>query len=149
MTDEQLDTAQKYIDYQTKQSGYARPNVEFQKAYIEDLKEAGIKDNSVDVVISNCVINLSPDKQAVFSEIFRVLKPGGELYFSDIFTGRRLPEYLKDDPVLYGECLAGALYREDFRRNHQNMLFCIRMKCTNSSSYFNKPTQFPIDAGEF
>ncbi len=70
----------------------------------------------MDVVISNCVINLSPDKKKVFEEIFRVLKPGGELYFSDVFAGCRVPEHLKADPVLYGECLAGALYFEDFRR---------------------------------
>lgn len=70
----------------------------------------------MDVVISNCVLNLSPDKLGAFSEIFRVLKPGGELYFSDVFTGRRIPESLQYDPVLYGECLGGAMYTEDFRR---------------------------------
>lgn len=67
-------------------------------------------------MISNCVINLSPIKERVFSEIFRVLKPGGELCFSDIFAGRRVPERLRDDPVLLGECLGGAMYIEDFRR---------------------------------
>ncbi|RMI04809.1 MAG: methyltransferase domain-containing protein, partial [Calditrichaeota bacterium] len=103
-------------EVQTQRFGYGRPNVDFRHGYIEDLRAVGIEDNSVDVVISNCVINLSPDKPAVFSEIFRVLKPGGELYFSDVFAGRRVPEHLKDDPVLYGECLAGALYIEDFRR---------------------------------
>jgi SAM-dependent methyltransferase len=70
----------------------------------------------VDVVISNCVINLSPDKQRVFQEIFRVLKPGGELYISDVFARSRVPEMLREDPVLLGECLAGAMYTEDFRR---------------------------------
>ncbi len=116
MTDEQLAVAQRHVDSQMRRFGYTRPNVEFRQGYIEDLKAAGIEDGSVDVVISNCVINLSPDKEAVFSEIFRVLKPGGELYFSDVFAGRRVPEYLKKDPVLHGECLAGALYTEDFRR---------------------------------
>jgi SAM-dependent methyltransferase len=96
--------------------GYKRPNVEFKKGYIEDLKGINIEDNSVDVVMSNCVVNLSPDKKSVFSEIFRVLKPGGELYFSDIFVGKRTPEHLKNDPVLHAECLAGAMYIEDFRR---------------------------------
>lgn len=116
MTDEQLDVANRHVDKQMKNFGFYQPNIEFKKGYIENLKELGIEDNSVDVVISNCVINLSPDKNAVYSEIFRVLKPGGELYFSDVFADRRVPELLKDDPVLYGECLSGAMYTEDFRR---------------------------------
>ncbi|MBW2645565.1 MAG: arsenosugar biosynthesis radical SAM protein ArsS [Deltaproteobacteria bacterium] len=116
MTDEQLDVARRHVDTQTKRFGLPKPNVEFKKGYIEDLSEIGIADNSVDVVVSNCVINLSPDKRSVFSEIFRVLKPGGELYFADIFSGRRIPDHLGADPVLSGECLAGALYVEDFRR---------------------------------
>ena len=116
MTDEQLAVANKHIDFHTKQFGYKNPNVEFRKGYIEDLAAAGIEDSSVDLVISNCVINLSPDKERCLSEIFRVLKPGGELYFSDIFSDRRIPDSLREDPVLYGECLSGALYTEDFRR---------------------------------
>lgn len=116
MTGEQLQIARKYQDTQMRRFGYRTLNVEFRQGYIEDLREAGIEDNSVDVVISNCVINLSPDKRAVFEEVFRVLKPGGEFYFSDIFSGRRVPPHLTSDPVLYGECLAGALYIEDFRR---------------------------------
>ncbi len=116
MTDEQLAVARRHVDAQMRRFGYSRPNVEFHRGHIEDLKAIGIQDSSVDVVISNCVINLSPDKEAVFSEIFRVLKPGGELYFSDVFAGRRVPDRLKNDPVLHGECLAGALYTEDFRR---------------------------------
>src|SRR5260370_4134757 len=68
------------------------------------------------MVVDNGVVNLSPDKRRVFAEIFRVLKPGGELYFSDVFAGRRVPRPLSEDPVLLGECLGGALYIEDFRR---------------------------------
>jgi arsenite methyltransferase len=116
MTDEQLDIARKHKDAQMKRFGFKRCNVDFRKGYIEDLKEAGIEDNSQDVVISNCVVNLSPDKKKVFSEIFRVLKPGGELYFADVFADRRIPEDVKNDPVLYGECLGGAMYIQDFRR---------------------------------
>jgi len=116
MTDEQLDVARRHLDTQMERFGFDQPNVDFRKGYIEDLKTLGIEDNSVDVVISNCVINLSPDKKSVYSEIFRVLKPGGELYFSDVFADRRVPRNLMDDPVLYGECLSGALYIEDFRR---------------------------------
>jgi arsenite methyltransferase len=116
MTDEQLVVARQHLDFQTKRFGFSHPNVEFKQGYIEYLHEMGLRDNSMDVVISNCVINLSPDKEAVFAEIFRVLKPGGELYFSDIFAGCRMPEHLHADPVLLGECLSGAMYIEDFRR---------------------------------
>jgi SAM-dependent methyltransferase len=116
MTEQQLAVAEKYRETQAQKFGFRKPNTEFRHGYIEDLRSVGIEDNSIDVVISNCVINLSPDKRAVFSEIFRVLKPGGELYFSDVFSGRRIPEALRNDPVLYGECLSGAMYIEDFRR---------------------------------
>ncbi len=116
MTEEQLSVARRHMDSQMERFGFSQPNVEFLHGRIEDLREIGIVDNSTDVVISNCVINLSPDKQRVFSEIFRVLKPGGELYFSDIFAGRRVPEPLAVDPLLRGECLGGAMYVEDFRR---------------------------------
>ena len=73
-----------------------------------------VADNTADVIISNCVINLSPDKDAVLREAWRVLKPGGELYFSDVYSERRVPESLVKDPLLYGECLSGALYWNDF-----------------------------------
>ena len=116
MTENQLAVARKHQDFHKKSFGYKKSNVEFHQAYIEDLKSAGIADNSVDVVVSNCVINLSPNKAQVFSEIFRVLKPGGELYFSDIFANCRIPNDLQKDPVLLGECLGGAMYIEDFRR---------------------------------
>lgn len=116
MTPEQLDIARRHVGYHMDKFGYAKPNVEFLAGYIEDLQSLGIKNDSVDVVVSNCVINLSPNKDRVFSEIFRVLKPGGELYFSDVFADRRVLPHLAEDPVLLGECLGGALYIEDFRR---------------------------------
>ena len=116
MTDEQLVIARRHEEDLRRQFGYERSNVEFIQGYIEDLESAGIKDNSIDLVISNCVINLSPLKQKIFDEIWRVLKPGGELYFSDVFADRRLPEELSRDPILHGECISGAMYYEDFRR---------------------------------
>jgi SAM-dependent methyltransferase len=116
MTAEQINTAIKYQDQQRERFGFKTSNVQFLPGYIEDLKSIGIEDNSVDVVISNCVINLSPAKEQVFKEIYRVLKPGGELFFSDIFVDRRIPKSIASDPVLHGECLAGSLYVEDFRR---------------------------------
>ncbi|MGB4101426.1 MAG: methyltransferase domain-containing protein [Alphaproteobacteria bacterium] len=116
MTEAQLNVAKRHVDYHATAFGYVRPNTEFHHGYIEDLQALGIKDNSIDVVVSNCVINLSANKEAVFREIFRVLKPGGELYFSDVFAGRRVPEHLQQDKELLGECLGGAMYSEDFRR---------------------------------
>ena len=116
MTEEQLAVARRHVDAHTTKFGYAQPNVEFRHGFIEDLNSAGIADNSVDVVVSNCVLNLSTDKAATYREIFRVLKPGGEMYIADVFSDRRIPEVLRQDPVLYGECLSGALYIEDFRR---------------------------------
>ena len=116
MTTEQIEIAIKYQEQQRRRFGFETSNVKFMQGYIEDLKSLGIEDNSVDVVISNCVINLSADKEKVFGEIYRVLKPGGELFFADIFSDRRIPEALTKDPVLRGECLSGVLYVEDFRR---------------------------------
>lgn len=116
MTDEQLAVARKHVSFHADKFNFDKPNVDFRKGYIEDLSTAGLEDNSADVVVSNCVVNLSPDKESVFREIFRALKPGGELYLSDVFAGRRVPEPLATDPVLLGECLGGALYIEDFRR---------------------------------
>lgn len=116
MTEEQLAVANRHIGYHTERFGYPEPNVRFLQGYIEDLESLGLESGSIDVVVSNCVINLSPAKRRVFSEIFRVLKPGGELCFSDVFADRRIPAALADDPVLLGECLGGALYIEDFRR---------------------------------
>ncbi|MCL4140097.1 UNVERIFIED_CONTAM: hypothetical protein GTU68_011670 [Idotea baltica] len=116
MTEQQIEVAKKYVDTHMKRFGYKKSNVEFHHGYIEDLAGAGIKDASVDVVISNCVLNLSASKDKVFSEIVRVLKPGGELYFSDVFADRRIPTELMNDEVLLGECLSGAMYLEDFRR---------------------------------
>jgi SAM-dependent methyltransferase len=116
MTTEQIETAKKYQEEQQRRFGHKASNVTFFQGYIEDLESLGIEDKSVDVVISNCVINLSPAKEQVFKEIYRVLKPGGELFFSDVFTDRRIPESLANDPALRGECLSGTLYTEDFRR---------------------------------
>ena len=83
---------------------------------IEDLQTIGIADNSVDVVISNCVISLVEDKSKVFREVQRVLKRGGEFFFSDMYCDRRLPAVMRSDPFLWGEGVSGSFYIEDFRR---------------------------------
>jgi arsenite methyltransferase len=117
MTDGQLAVARKYAEeYCTTTLGYAAPNMRFEKGTIEDLRAAGVDDASVDLIISNCVINLSPDKAAVLSEAYRVLANGGEFYFSDVYCDRRLPDALRSQEVLLGECLGGAMYIEDFKR---------------------------------
>jgi len=116
MTSEQLEVARRHRHSQARRFGLSQANVEFRLGRFEDLAACDITDNSVDVVISNCAINLSDDKAQVFAEIYRVLKPGGELLFSDVFADRRVPPILNEDTVLHAECLAGALYREDFRR---------------------------------
>ncbi|XP_053306380.1 arsenite methyltransferase-like [Spea bombifrons] len=113
MTDEQVEISRKFIDYHTKTFGYQKPNVEFFQGYIENLKAANLTDNSFDIIISNCVINLSPDKKAVLSEAHRVLKDGGEMYFSDVYSNKTITDELKKDKVLWGECISGALYWKD------------------------------------
>ncbi|MCJ7655889.1 MAG: arsenite methyltransferase [Dehalococcoidia bacterium] len=86
-------------------------NVEFRLGEIENLPVA---DNHVDVVISNCVINLSPDKERVFQEAFRVLKPGGRLMVSDMVLVRELPDSIKNSVAAYIGCLAGAIMQDEY-----------------------------------
>jgi arsenite methyltransferase len=115
MTREQLDVAQRHVEEYTKARGYSKPNLRFVEGHIEFLDRAGIQDGSVDLIISNCVINLSPDKERVLREAYRVLAPGGELYFSDVYSSRRITEEARKDKVLWGECISGALYLGDFK----------------------------------
>jgi len=86
-------------------------NVEFRLGDIEDLP---VGDSSVDVVISNCVINLSPDKRRVFSEAFRVLRPGGRLMVSDVVLLKPLPKSLLDSVEAYVGCVAGAAIKDEY-----------------------------------
>ncbi|MEZ6188170.1 MAG: methyltransferase domain-containing protein [Planctomycetota bacterium] len=112
MTDEQLDVARRHAPGVAERFGFARPNTTFHKGYIETCE--AIADASVDLVISDCVINLSPRKDLVLGTIWRVLKEGGELYVSDIVSDRRVPEHLAEDEEMVAECLGGALYEQDF-----------------------------------
>lgn len=114
MTAEQLAVARAHQTYHAEKFGY--DNVTFLEGFIEKLDELGLEPNSFDVIVSNCVVNLSPDKDAVLAGVHRLLKTGGEFYFSDVYASRRVPEAVKNDPVLYGECLGGALYWNDFLR---------------------------------
>lgn len=123
MTEEQLAVARRHEKYHQTAFGYKRGNVRFLHGDIARLDELELADASVDLIVSNCVINLAPDKAAVLREAFRVLKPGGELYFSDVYSDRRIPADLTRDPVLYGECLSGALYWNDFLQLARNSGF--------------------------
>jgi ubiquinone/menaquinone biosynthesis C-methylase UbiE len=115
MTDNQITVAKKYIDEQTAVFGYSRPNVEFILDYIENLHK-NIETESVDVVTSNCVVNLTKNKEVILRQVYEILKFGGEMYFADIYADRRATKEITQDPVLRGECLGGALYYRDFER---------------------------------
>jgi arsenite methyltransferase len=114
MTKAQLDVARQHQAYHAEKFGY--DNITFIEGYIEQLNQLGLEPHSFDVIVSNCVINLSPDKEAVLLGVKNLLKAGGEFYFSDVYANRRVPDAVKNDPILYGECLGGALYWNDFMR---------------------------------
>jgi len=105
MTDEMLEVAEK------NKAEAGAENVKFLKGHIESIP---LPDNSVDVIISNCVINLSADKDQVLREALRVLKPGGRFAVSDVVVDGELPEAVRKDMELYVGCVAGALERNDY-----------------------------------
>lgn len=105
MTDEMLNKARE----NAKKGNYT--NVEFRKGDIENLP---VEDDSIDVIISNCVINLAPDKEKVFKEAYRVLKTGGRLMVSDVVLVKPLPEELLNDKDLLIGCVSGAILKEDY-----------------------------------
>lgn len=113
MTDEQIAVAREHA------AGFATLNpdtaaLDFRKGFIEDIAGAGVAAGSVDMVISNCVVNLSPNKELVLQGAYDALRVGGEMYFSDVYCDRRLPDDVRRHKLLLGECLSGALYTRDF-----------------------------------
>ncbi len=112
MTDEQLAVARRHAPAVAKAFRHAKPNVSFEKGFIETCD--GVPDGSIDLVVSDCVINLSPAKDRVFRTIHRVLKNGGEFFVSDIAADRRVPDSIRNDPKLVAECLGLALYEHDW-----------------------------------
>jgi SAM-dependent methyltransferase len=117
MTDTQIEVARKHIEWHRQRFNYKKPNTEFLTGFIETLSDLSqLQPNSFDVIVSNCVVNLSPDKDAVLKQVFRLLKPNGEFYFSDVYSSIRVPMSLRAQSVLWGECLSGALYWNDFVR---------------------------------
>jgi SAM-dependent methyltransferase len=105
MTPDMIDKARE----NAKKGNYE--NVEFRLGEIENIPAA---DNSIDVVISNCVINLSPDKGKVFKEAFRVLKPGGKLMVSDIVLREELPDFIRNSTEAYIQCISGAIIKDEY-----------------------------------
>ncbi len=114
MTPDMIDRARE----NAKKGNYT--NVEFRLGEIENIPAAG---NSVEVVISNCVINLAPDKSRVFKEAFRVLKPGGRLMISDIVLLKELPESIRDSIDAYIGCIAGAMMKDEYLNTIKNAGF--------------------------
>jgi ArsR family transcriptional regulator len=90
---------------------YGYKNVEFR---LGDIEKLPVDDNSVDVVISNCVINLAPDKPKVFSEVYRILKTGGRVYLSDIVLLKELSKTQRNNEELIAGCVGGALLKDDY-----------------------------------
>ncbi|MBI4602225.1 MAG: methyltransferase domain-containing protein [Planctomycetes bacterium] len=111
MTGEQLQVARRHREAVARALGHSRPNTEFHEDYIETA--AAVESGTMDLVVSNCTINLSPLKDKVFEAAYRVLRAGGELYFADIAADRHVPEEIRRDPKLVAECLGGALYEHE------------------------------------
>lgn len=109
MTEEMLALATKNTAPVAENLGYA--NVEFRKGFLEAIP---VEDRSVDLVTSNCVINLSVNKYGVFEEIHRILKPGGSFLIADIISEREVPQEMKNDKELWGECISGACTLAEF-----------------------------------
>ncbi len=111
MTDTMLEIARKHAPIVATNLGYASPNVEFRKGMADAIP---VNDDTIDLIISNCVINLAPDKRTVFREMFRVTKPGGRFTISDIVADQSVPQYLVHDAEKWGDCLSGALTLTDY-----------------------------------
>ncbi len=111
MTDTMLEIARRHAPAVASNLGHPRSNVEFLKGMADAMP---VDNDLVDLVISNCVINLAPDKRKVFREMYRVVKPGGRFTISDIVADRVVPQYLVHDRAKWGDCLSGALTIGDY-----------------------------------
>ena len=121
MTHEQLAIAYEYQSYHQTIFQHPISNVSFHLCKLEELhlllqQEDQDQKNfhSFDIIVSNCVVNLCTDKPRVFQSCYELLKVGGEMYFADVYASRRIPPSLQSHPILYGECLSGAMYWNDF-----------------------------------
>jgi len=111
MTDTMLEIARRNAPLVASNLGYTSSNVEFRKGMADVMP---VNDDSIDLIISNCVINLAPDKRKVFHEMFRVAKPGGRFTISDIVSDQTVPQYLAHDAEKWGDCLSGALTLSEY-----------------------------------
>ncbi len=111
MTDAMLEIARKNTVVVATNLGYPASNVEFRKGLADAMP---VEDGTIDLIISNCVINLAPDKRKVFHEMFRVTKPGGRFTISDIVADQPVPQYLVHDVEKWGNCLSGAMTLADY-----------------------------------
>jgi arsenite methyltransferase len=111
MTDTMLDIARKNAAVVATNLGYPASNVEFRKGMADAMP---VDDHTIDLIVSNCVINLAPDKRQVFREMFRVTRPGGRFTISDIVADQTVPQYLLHDAGKWGDCLSGALTLKDY-----------------------------------
>lgn len=147
MTEEQLAIARQYLDHHTEKFSLSKPNVEFKLGYIEKMKEVGIEDQVYDVIVSNCVVNMCADKRQVYKETFRVLKEGGEFFFSDVYADREVSDAVKNDATLWGEGISGALCWREFYQIAQEMGFS-PPRLVRSRSYYLKDPQLQKQIGE-
>ena len=137
MTPEMVEKAQA----NARKYGYL--NVEFRHGDIEALP---VDDSSVDVIISNCVINLAPDKDKVFREAVRVLKPEGRMYVSDMVLLAELPEELKNDKDLLAGCVAGAVLKEEYLRLLKNAGFSVEILAEDSDISKRQYGGLPVES---
>jgi len=137
MTEEMVDKAR----ILGKEHGYS--NVEFR---VGDIEKIPLDNNSVDVIISNCVINLAPDKSQVFKEAYRVLKSGGKMYVSDIvLLGKLTDEQLKDEDLLTG-CVAGALHKDDYLAKVKQAGFIVNIIAEDKELSKTQYNELPIES---
>jgi SAM-dependent methyltransferase/DNA-binding transcriptional ArsR family regulator len=122
---------------------YGYSKVEFRFGDIEALP---VEDKSVDIIISNCVINLAPDKEKVFREAYRVLKPGGRMYLSDMVLLAELPEDLKNNKDLLTGCIAGALLKEDYLRLLKEAGFSVEILSEDSDISERQYGKLPVES---
>ena len=113
MTENQLKIAKDNLNYHVKKFGFSESNIDFIKGDIENISKIDFP-KKFNLVVSNCVINLCKNKNKILKSIYNLLEIGGEFYFSDVYSSKRIPENLKNEPIIWGECLGGALYWNDF-----------------------------------